>query len=118
MQERSKPCREPVRLSWQSPQNGRGPDREEAPQIAVTLLGHAAELLLTATRVLARYQPDPCCELAPRFESRRIDDSGGDGRCGDRSDAWNARQAAADRVGFMLPHEHPFDLLDASFQGA
>jgi transposase len=42
----------------------RGTHRQQAPQIAVTLFGHTAHLVLATTRVLSWDQPDPCREFA------------------------------------------------------
>src|SRR5204862_1780542 len=91
--------------------------RQQAPQIAITLIGDTAHLVLATTQVLSWDQPDPCREFAGRLE-RRIHDSAGYGRSGNCSNTRDGRQPPADRVRSMLAHDHGLDRLDAHLKSA
>lgn len=64
-------------------------------QIAIALLGNAAELLLAALRILSRHEPDPGCEIATRLEGARASDRRGDRRGPDHADSRDRFEAAA-----------------------
>src|SRR3954453_16871115 len=51
-----------------APQRSDRPDDENAPQVAISLLGDRSELLLAPGRILPRHQPDPGREIASRPE--------------------------------------------------
>src|SRR3974390_1208556 len=53
---------------------------EQPSEIAISLLGDAAEPLLAPRRVLPRHESDPCCKIPTRFEVTRVCDSGSDRR--------------------------------------
>lgn len=60
--------------------NGCCTDDEQPSEIAISLLGDAAEPLLATRRVLPRHKSDPCCKIPAGFEATRVCDSGSDGR--------------------------------------
>lgn len=59
--------------------NGCCTDDEKPSEIAISLLGDAAELLFAPRRVLPRHKSDPCCKIPTGFEVTRVCDSGSDG---------------------------------------
>jgi hypothetical protein len=77
---------------------------EQAPEIAITLLTDAAELLLAAARVLLREQPDPGREVATRSERFRI------GNASDKS----CSQRGAIRA--MPGHDHSVEVQNLCFE--
>ena len=56
--------------------NGCCTDDEQPSEIAISLLGDAAEPLLATRRVLPRHKSDPCCKIPTGFEATRVCNSG------------------------------------------
>src|SRR6266536_859969 len=75
---------------------------ENASQIAVALLGDRPELLLAAGRILARHEPNPGREIAPRPECRRVRDRRRDRGRPDETDTGDGLQPLACLVPPML----------------
>src|SRR5262249_23272717 len=77
-------------------------DDEQPPEMAISLLGDAAEPLLAARRVLPRHKSDPYCKIPTGFEITRVCDSGSDGRGPDHAYPRHGLEAAAHIVGTMM----------------
>ena len=75
--------------------NGCCTDDEQPSEIAISLLGNAAEPLLATRRVLPRHKSDPCCKIPTGFEVTRVCDSRSDGRGRDHAYPRNGLDAAA-----------------------
>src|SRR5689334_3894220 len=56
--------------------HGQGSDGQQRAQVAVPMLGDAAEPFLAAARVLLRDQADPGSQIPARLEGLRIGDAG------------------------------------------
>src|SRR5260370_7977902 len=69
--------------------DGQRARREQAAQIAISLLADTAELVLTPARVLLGHEPDPGREIPPRSESLRIGDAGDQSGGQHRTNAWD-----------------------------
>lgn len=85
-------------LVWILPRvshNRRCTDDELPSEIAISLLGDAAEPLLAARRVLPRHKSDPCCQIPTGFEDTRVCNSGSDGRSPDHAYSRHGLEAAA-----------------------
>lgn len=67
----------------------------------IRFLGDVPEPILPATGVLPGYQPQPGSKLASGSKQRGISDSGNNGAGGDRPDAGDCLQPAADNVRTM-----------------
>src|SRR5260370_24680238 len=61
-----------LRILPGSPQHSNRSDDENAPQVAVALLGDWPELLLAPGRILSRHQPDPGREIPSRPKNRHV----------------------------------------------
>jgi hypothetical protein len=77
-------------------------DDEQPSEIAISLLGDAAEPLLAARRVLPRHKSDPCCKIPAGFEDTRVCDGGSDGGGPDHAYPRHSLEAAAHIVGAMM----------------
>ena len=73
-----------LRLQPRAFQYGAGSNHQNAAQIAVALFGDRPELLFAASRIFARHQPNPGCQIATGSKDLRIRD----GRC-NRADSDN-----------------------------
>src|SRR5262245_62775440 len=82
--------------------DGQRARREQAAQIAISLLADTAELVLAPARVLLRYEPDPGGKIPPRSESLRITDAGDQSGGQRRTDARDLIQPLA-RLARSLP---------------
>src|SRR5262245_26922279 len=85
------------------------PDHKNTPQIAVALLGNRPKLLFAPGRILARDEPNPGGKIAPRPESIRVGDSGGNSARTNDADSGNALQSLARLIRTMLHSEPPLD---------
>src|SRR5262249_7576255 len=87
--------------------DGHGTCYEQPSQVAITLLGDAAEPLLAAGRVLLGHQPDPGSKIAPRAELPPVADFGNQRGGHDWADARDLLQATA-RFARAMPGEDTF----------
>jgi len=92
-------------------------DNKQAPEIAVSLFGYAAEFFLAPCRMLSRNEADPGCEIATGFERTRIGDGRGDRRRTDHADAGNAFEAPANIARVVLGSDRAIELTDLLAQG-
>jgi hypothetical protein len=53
---------------------------------------------LAASRILPRYQAEPCCEVSALAKRSAVAYCGDDGRSNNRADAWDLPYAAAPRI--------------------
>src|SRR5271157_1229351 len=67
-QQRRKPGSTPGAMDFGIADHGQRADREQAAQIAITLLAYTAKLVFAPARVLLRHEPDPCREVPSRSE--------------------------------------------------
>src|SRR5437764_13579354 len=72
-----------------------GAGDEQPSQIAIALLGNAAEPFLAAGRVLLGHQTDPSGKIAPRAEGAPVADLRNQGRGDDRTNAWDFLESSA-----------------------
>src|SRR5262249_10239335 len=82
--------------------DGHGTCYEQPSQVAITLLGDAAEPLLAAGRVLLGHQPDPGSKIAPRAEHPPVADFGNQRGGHDWADARDLLQATARFARILL----------------
>ena len=75
--------------------DGHGTGDQQPSQVAIALLGDAAELVLAAGRMLLGHQPNPGGKVAPRAELLPVADLGNQGGGHDRADARDLLQATA-----------------------
>jgi hypothetical protein len=75
--------------------HGERASREQAAQIAITLLADAAKPVLAAAGVLLRHEPDPGREVPPRSEGPGIGNAGDQRCCQRRTDAGDRIQPFA-----------------------
>jgi hypothetical protein len=97
--------------------NRRCTDDEQPSEIAISLLGDAAEPLLAARRVLPRHKSDPCCKIPAGFEDTRVCHGGSDGGGPDHAYPRHGLEAAAHIVGAMMGVNGPIQSPDLQFQG-
>src|SRR5579864_145548 len=93
-------------------------DDEQPSEIAISLLGDAAEPLLATRRVLPRHQSDPCCKVSTGFEVPRVCDSGSDGRSSDHAYPGHSLEAAAHIIGTMMGVNGAVQRPDLQFQSS
>ena len=93
-------------------------DDEQPSEIAISLLGDAAEPLLAARRVLPRHKSDPCCKIPTGFEAIGVCDSGSDGRGPDHAYPRHSLEAAAHIVGTMMGVNGPVQSPGLQFQSS
>ena len=98
--------------------NRRCTDDEQASEIAISLLGDAAEPLLAPRRVLPRHKSDPCCKIPTGFEVTRVCDSGSDGRGPDYAYPGHGLEAAAHIIGTMMGVNGAIQGPDLQFQSS
>jgi hypothetical protein len=96
--------------------NGCCTDDEQPSEIAISLLGDAAEPLLAPRRVLPRHKSDPCCKIPTGFEVTRVCDSGSDGRGPDYAYPGHGLEAAAHIIGTMMGVDGAIQSPDLQFQ--
>jgi hypothetical protein len=77
-------------------------DDEQPSEIAISLLGDAAEPLLAARRMLPRHKSDPCRKIPTGFEVTRVCDSRSNGRGPDHANPGHGLEAAAHVIGTMM----------------
>ena len=82
--------------------NGRCTDDEQPSEIAISLLGDAAEPLLATRRMLPRHKPISCCKIPTGFEATQVCDSGSNGRGPDHAYPGYSFEAAAHIIGTMM----------------
>src|SRR5437773_10424922 len=82
--------------------NGCCTDDEQPSEIAISLLGDAAEPLLAPRRMLPRHKSDPCRKIPTGFEVTRVCDCGSDGRGPDHAYPGHGLEAAAHIIGTMM----------------
>ena len=75
--------------------NGHGAGDQQPSQVAIALLGDAAEPFLAAGRMLLRHQPDPGRKIAPRAERLPVADLGNQGGGHNRANAGDLLQPPA-----------------------
>src|SRR6516162_1095476 len=85
------------------------PHNKNTPQIAVALLRDRPKLVLAASRILSRDEPNPGGKITPRPECLRVRDRGGNSARPNDADPVDALQSLARLIGAML-HSEP--LLD------
>src|SRR5215470_9833567 len=78
--------------------HGERASREQAAQIAITLLADAAKPVLAAAGVLLRHEPDPGREVPPRSKGRGVCYAGNQRCCQRRPDAGDRIQPLARRI--------------------
>jgi len=98
--------------------NGRCTDDKQPSEIAISLLGDAAEPLLATRRVLPRHKSDPCCKIPTGFEATRVCDSGSDGRGPDHAYPGYGFEAAAHIIGTMMCVNGAIQSPDLQFQSS
>jgi len=98
--------------------NGCCTDDEQPSEIAISLLGDAAEPLLAPCRVLPRHKSDPCCKIPTGFEVTRVCDSGSDGRGADHAYPGHGLEAAAHIIGTMMGVDGAIQSPDLQFQSS
>jgi hypothetical protein len=96
--------------------NGCCTDDEQPSEIAISLLGDAAEPLLATRRVLPRHKSDPCRKVSTGFEVARVCDSGSDGRGPDHAYPGHGLEAAAHVIGTMMSVNGAIQSPDLQFQ--
>jgi hypothetical protein len=96
--------------------NGCCTDDEQPSEIAISLLGNAAEPLLAPRRVLPRHKSDPCCKIPTGFEVTRVCDRGSDGRGPDYAYPGHGLEAAAHIIGMMMGVDGAIRSPDLQFQ--
>jgi hypothetical protein len=96
--------------------NGCCTDDEQPSEIAISLLGDAAEPLLATRRVLPRHKSDPCCKIPTGFEVTRVCDGRSDGRGGDHAYPRHGLDAAAHIIGTMMGVNGAIQSPDLQFQ--
>src|SRR5271154_3890721 len=92
----------PLRMLPGVPNSGGCTDNEQPSEIAISLLGDAAEPLLATRRMLPRHKSDPCRKIPTGFEVTRVCDSGRDGRGSDHAYPGYGLKAAAHVIGTMM----------------
>src|SRR6266536_2838790 len=95
-----------------APQHSDRPDDENAPQVAISLLGNRSELLLAPGRILPRHQPDPGREIAARPEDSRVRHRRHDRSRPDNPDARDPLNPLACLARAMLHLDPLFDRSD------
>jgi hypothetical protein len=98
--------------------NGCCTDDEQPSEIAISLLGDAAEPLLATRRVLPRHKSDPRCKIPTGFEATRVCDSGSDGRGPDHAYPGYSFEAAAHIIGTMMRVNGAIQSSDLQFQSS
>ena len=98
--------------------NGCCSDDEQPSEIAVSLLGDAAEPLPATRRVLSRHKSDPCRKIPTGFEVTRVGDSGSDGRGPDHAYPGHGLEAAAHIIGTMMGVNGAIKSPDLQFQSS
>ena len=89
-----------------------GAGDEQPSQIAIALLGNAAEPFLAAGRVLFGYQTDPGRKTAPRAECAPVADLGNQGRGDDRTNAGDLLEPSARFAGSVPSMDTLIDRCD------
>lgn len=97
--------------------NRRCTDDEQPSEIAISLLGDAAEPLLAARRVLPRHKSNPCCKIPTGFEDTRVCNSGSDGRSPDHAYFRRGLEAAAYIIDTMMAMNGLIQSADLQFPG-
>ena len=98
--------------------NGCCTDDEQPSEIAISLLGDAAEPLLATRRVLPRHKSDPGCKISTGFEATRVCDSGSDGRGPDHAYPGYGLDATAHIIGTMMGVNGAIQSHDLQFQSS
>src|SRR5215813_12171195 len=92
--------------------------REQATQIAVTLLTDPAEALPASTRMLLRHESNPGREVSPCAKHFRIGNAGNQRRGQHMTNAGNRIEPLARLVGSMPGRDHAVELQELCFQGS
>src|SRR6476620_7545589 len=82
--------------------NGCCTDDEQPSEIAISLLGDAAEPVLAPRRMLPRHKSDPCRKIPTRLEVTRVCDSRSNGRGPDHAYPGHGLKAATHVIGTMM----------------
>src|SRR3974390_136797 len=98
--------------------NGCSTVNEQPSEITISLLGDAAEPLLSPRRMLPRHKSDPCRKIPTGFEVARICDSGGDRRSSDHADPGYGLEAAAHVIGTVMGMNGALQRPDLQFQSS
>ena len=98
--------------------NGCCTDDEQPSEIAISLLGDAAEPLLATRRVLPGHKSDPCCKIPPGSEATGVCDGGSDGRGPDHAYPGYGFEAAAHIIGTMMRVNGAIQSSDLQFQSS
>src|SRR6201995_1270975 len=98
--------------------NGCCTDDEQPSEIAVSLLGDAAEPLLASRRMLPRHKSDSCCKIPTGFEVTRVCDSGSNGGGPDHTYPGHGLEAAAHVIGTMMGVNSAIQSPDLQFQSS
>ena len=98
--------------------NGGCTDDEQPSEIAISLLGDAAESLLTPRRMLPRHKSDPCRKIPTGFEVTRVCDSRSNGRGPDHANPGHGLEAAAHVIGTMMGVNGAIQSPDLQFQSS
>ena len=98
--------------------NGCCTDDEQPSEIAISLLGDAAEPFLATRGVLPRHKSDPCRKIPTGFEVTRVGDSGSDGCSPDHAYPGHGLQAGAHIIGTMMGVNGAVQRPDLQFQSS
>src|SRR5258705_7420235 len=103
-------------FSLGAPQHSDRSNDENAPQVAISLLGDRSELLLAPGRILPRHQPDPGREIASRPEDSRVRHRRHDRSRPDNPDARDGLNPLARLARATLHLDPVFDRSDDTLQ--
>src|SRR6516225_6484010 len=96
--------------------HGKRACREQAAQIAITLLADAAEFFSAPARMLLRHQPDPGREVAPRAKRLRVGDARDQSRGQGRTHSRNLIEPFARLMRAMPDHDLAIEVQYLRFQ--
>ena len=82
-------------VALRKPDHSEGAYNEQLPEVAIPLLGDAAQSFFPAARVLSRHQTNPRGKISARPKRLGIRDRSHERTRQDRSDAWYAHQESA-----------------------
>src|SRR5215207_6782205 len=98
--------------------NGCCTDDEQPSEIAISLLGDAAEPLPAPRRMLPRHKSDPCRKISTGFEGTRVCDSGSDSRGPDHAYPGHGLEATTHIIGTMMGVNGAIQGPDLQFQSS
>src|SRR5262249_49151484 len=96
-------------MALRAPDHTQGPRPQQPAQLAVTLFGDAAELLLASARILFRDKTDPSRKAAAAWKGAPVANLGGKRGGNDRTDARDFLQPPACLRGAVPGKNAPLD---------